>query len=517
MRALEFITEETSKPEFSALTPDIQKLISQVPSYHMEDWTQNAGLPEDIVAKYWKLGNDQRNVPERAMLQAQTALGGGVLSPTIEHIGDLTNRMTPKHSLGFAYESTIEKAQKYLASLKSGYGFRREHDQNIKSNANYNKVPYEEYKANVDAALLNYANAHRALAVYNPLQQLARDTAVALGEQRFEDAAKLLDEFVIRIPTKEAFVEEMKKFKGYNKLRESEIINERASSVVYHYTSFIPARNILSTGNFELTSAVGSLEQQYAPKGYPYFLSTTRTRHGGYHTNSLGRHGVLFVLDGEWYNRHYKAASVDYYQDRNPRNTAATGRNSEAEDRIFSKEPTMSIGGVKEIHVLVSEGTTPVADSVKARARQILILAKKQNIPAYFYTDATAWLNFDKRNLGDVSLLTGKEDMNKMNLANRSTHKGYLYPWIELIFSRDKEQLSNKANELRYSVVNDNPYYIKDIIRGLSANMSNARKPNSGIDREHTVKIIRFMQQNKLTTLTELVNAIADKWKAKQK
>ena len=226
MRAQEFITEETSNPEFSAPTPDIQKLISQVPSYHMEDWTQNAGLPEDIVAKYWKLGNDQRDIPERAMLQAQTALGGGVLSQTIEHIGDLTNRMTPKHSLGFAYESTTEKAKKYLASLTSGYGFRKEYDQNIKSNANYNKVPYEEYKANVDAALLNYANAHRALAVYNPLQQLARDTAVALGEQRFEDAAKLLDEFVIRIPTKEAFVEEMKKFKGYNKLRESEIVRE---------------------------------------------------------------------------------------------------------------------------------------------------------------------------------------------------------------------------------------------------------------------------------------------------
>ena len=196
----------------SATTPDIQKLISQVPSYHMEDWTQNAGLPEDVVAKYWKLGDAQRDVPERAMVQAQKVLGGGVLSPTIEHIGDLTNRMTPKHSLGFAYEETLAKAKRYLASLKSGYGFRREYDQNMRSNAAYNNVPYEEHKANVDAALLNYANAHRALAVHNPLQRLARDASVALGEQRFEDAGNLLDEFVTRIPTKKAFVEEMKKF-----------------------------------------------------------------------------------------------------------------------------------------------------------------------------------------------------------------------------------------------------------------------------------------------------------------
>jgi hypothetical protein len=295
-------------------------------------------------------------------------------------------------------------------------------------------------------------------------------------------------------------------------VRAKELINERASSVVYHYTSFIPARNILSTGKFELTSAMGSLEQQYAPKGYPYFLSTTRTRHGGYHTNSLGRHGVLFVLNGDWYNRHYKASSVDYYQDRNPMSTAASGRSSEAEDRIFSKEPTMSIGGVKEIHVLVGEGTTSASDSVKARARQILILAKKQNIPAYFYTDVTAWLNFDKRNLGDISLLTGKEDISKVNLANKSTYKGYLYPWIEVMSANKVDQLGTKAREIWYSLVFTDINRLDDSSKGLANSMSNARKPDSGIDRDHVVKLIDFMNKNKLTTVSQLVQFLAKKW-----
>jgi hypothetical protein len=292
-------------------------------------------------------------------------------------------------------------------------------------------------------------------------------------------------------------------------MRASEIISESLSSIVYHYTTLLAAKNILTTGNFELSSAFGSVEQQYAPKGRPYFLSTTRTRRGGYHANSIGYQGVLFVLDGNWYNRHYKSSPIDYWQERGK---PLPGRSSEAEDRIYSKEPAMSIGGVKEVHVYVSNNKD-VRDAVKARARQILILAKKQGIPTYFYTDPNAWLNFDKRNLGDLSILTGQESLG----ARTSTHQGYLYPWIELIFSRDKEQLSKKANELRYSVVNDNAYYINDSVRGLSTEMANARKPNSGIDREHAVKIIRFMQQNKLTTLTELVNTIADKWKAKQK
>jgi hypothetical protein len=221
---------------------------------------------------------------------------------------------------------------------------------------------------------------------------------------------------------------------------------------------------------------------------------------------------VLFVLNGDWYNRHYKASSVDYYQDRNPMSTAASGRSSEAEDRIFSKEPTMSIGGVKEIHVLVGEGTTSATDSVKARARQILILAKKQNIPAYFYTDVTAWLNFDKRNLGDVSLLTGKEDISKVNLANKSTYKGYLYPWIEVMSANKVDQLGTKAREIWYSLVFTDINRLDDSSKGLANSMSNARKPNSGIDRDHVVKLIDFMNKNKLTTVSELVQFLAKKW-----
>jgi hypothetical protein len=42
--------------------------------------------------------------------------------------------------------------------------------------------------------------------------------------------------------------------------------------------------------------------------------------------------------------------------------------------------------------------------------------------------------------------------------------------------------------------------------------MSNARKPDSGIDRDHVVKLIDFMNKNKLTTVSELVQFLAKKW-----
>jgi hypothetical protein len=289
-------------------------------------------------------------------------------------------------------------------------------------------------------------------------------------------------------------------------VKAKEFLIERLSSVVYHYSSIYSARSILQSGKFELSSTLGSIEQQYAPKGYPYFLSTTRTRHGGYHKNVLGYSGVLFVLDGTWYNRHYKAASVDYWQERG---NLSPGRSSEAEDRIFSKDPTISIKGVTEVHVYL-KNDKDTTDAMKARTRQVLILAKKLGIPAYFYNDAQAWLNFDKRRLGDMSMLTGQDYVS----GRVSTHKGYLMPWVELIFAKDKSQLSKDASRITGGF-----YYSYDkqnITQGLANELSNSRKPNSGIDREHAVKIINFMRQNKLATVGELVEYLTNKWTDKK-
>ncbi len=286
---------------------------------------------------------------------------------------------------------------------------------------------------------------------------------------------------------------------------EEDIIQEGISPIVYHYTRCYNAKKILSTGEFELSSTLGSVEEQYAPKGYPYFLSTTRSRRGGYH-DTIGSDAVLFVLDGTWYSRHYKAAPVDYWQNRDP--LQSHHRTHEAEDRIFSKDPTMSIGGVTAIHIYVSPDAEP---KTKEWARQDLILAKQLGIKTYFYTDLQAWRNQDTRKLGDVSILKGRSDIK----GYVSTHKGYLLPWIELIKANNKSQLSKKANELRYSLsYSRDP---KSAARGLANDLSNARKPNSGPDREHAVNIIRYMQANKLTNVMDIVNNLAEKWKSAEK
>jgi len=281
----------------------------------------------------------------------------------------------------------------------------------------------------------------------------------------------------------------------------NEILTESLSRIVYHYTNITSALKILSSGVFQLSSGIGSIEQQYSPKGKPYFLSTTRTRHGGYH-DTIGNQAVLFELDGNWFNRHYISYPVDYWENRDP--AKVSHRSHEAEDRVFSKSPTIPINGVISVHVYINPSADP---EVRAWGRQVLIAAKKQGIRANFYTDKQAWKNFDSRKKGDIAILTGQDGP----ISSVSRHKGYLLPWIELLQAKDKSQLSKKADNLRYSLMYT--YDKQDAVSGLKNELSNARKPNSGPDRAHAVKIINFMQQNNLATVEDLVDALAKKWK----
>jgi hypothetical protein len=286
-------------------------------------------------------------------------------------------------------------------------------------------------------------------------------------------------------------------------MRASEILIEGLSRVVYHYTSPHAAKKILNSGEFELSSTLGSIEQQYAPNGYPYFLSTTRTRRGGYHDSGFTMNkGVLFVLNGEWYNSRYPAGPVDYWGNRDPEQSHH--RKHEAEDRIYSKNPTIQTTGVTSVHVFV---TLDADDNTRAQARGALISAKRAGIPAYYYDDQESWLNLNTKKTGNIAQLTGQD----LARGSTSRHSGYLMPWLELINAKTQNQLSKKADSIRYNL--NYTYDKQNAEQGLSTDLSNARKPNAGPDRENAIKIIDYMKRNRLKTVSDLVNQLEKKWK----
>ena len=275
---------------------------------------------------------------------------------------------------------------------------------------------------------------------------------------------------------------------------------EAISSRVFHYTRAGAAAKILSSGEFELSSTLGaSWEQQFAPKGYPYFLSTTRTRSGGYH-QSVGSDAVLFELDGNFYNQRYPGRAVDYWNNRNP--SQSHHREHEAEDRIFSRDPAVP-AAITRMDVYVSLEAEP---DTLARVRKIALLAKQRGIPVRLFTDADAWRLGDERKQAGVSRLKGQEP-SRRNYPSRR----YLKRWIELISANKKSQLSKEADSIRYNLMYT--YDKASAAKSLDNDLSNARKPDSS-DRPDVVKIIKYMQANQLPTVQALVDHLAEKWKA---
>lgn len=286
-------------------------------------------------------------------------------------------------------------------------------------------------------------------------------------------------------------------------------LDEAATSVLYHYTTLRPARQILQTGVFELTTSIGSREEaKHAPNGYPYFLSTTRSKVGDYHARMPGRHAVMFVLDGNYLNRHYKVKPVDYWE-RMWASDPHSQRTREAEDRVFSKEPTIPADCITEMHQLIAD---PEHDETRGYViRELAILAKKRGIPVYFYTDTNAWLMQDKRKAVPLKqiqhLLTGRSLRPGMYFSRRISN---LEAWIELIYKKNKNELSQEASQLRYNLVYYGARYPEED-QNLSVALANARKPGEP-DRKYAVKLISYMRKNGMSSTRDLKQAMVDKW-----
>ena len=163
-------------------------------------------------------------------------------------------------------------------------------------------------------------------------------------------------------------------------LMREENITEGATDILYHYTGTSSAAKIFQDGAFKLSRTTGNpSEESYAPPGYPYFLSTSRSKTGDYH-RWVGTGGVMFVLDGQWFSQRYPVKPIDYWE----RSWQfSPDRTREAEDRVFSKESEIPLGGVTAVHVLLKEQD----ESRSPLTRTILIQAKKLGIPVIAILD----------------------------------------------------------------------------------------------------------------------------------
>jgi len=288
-------------------------------------------------------------------------------------------------------------------------------------------------------------------------------------------------------------------------MRAHDFLTERATSILFHYTSIGHALSIVKSGLFQLSSVTGAKsEESYAPPGHPFFLSLSRTSHGDYH-NYVGSGGVLFKLNGDWFNSRYIVKPIDYWE----RSWIhSPGRTREAEDRVFSKDPTMPADAIMEIHLLLTQRE----EFRSPRARELMIVAKKRGIPIFLYTDDKAWRLLDKRRSKNVADASDVLRGSRKNIITYRKPTDYIKPWIELIEKDKEEYLSDRAAKTLKNIRYYGSYH-RDEDSGLGVDLSNARKPDSG-DRESAVKLIKYMQSNGIKSTVDLKNSLVDKWDA---
>lgn len=275
-----------------------------------------------------------------------------------------------------------------------------------------------------------------------------------------------------------------------------EILTE-ATDVLFHFTHVGPALEVITSGNFLLSQVHGSVEQQYAPAGYDYFLSTTRSKVGGYH-HYVGDSAVMFVLDGRKLAYNHPVKPIDYWAGMH-----RGDRHAESEDRVWSKTPEMAADSITAVHILLKEAS----EFASPTTRKLLIAAKTRGIATYVYTDENAWRLQNTAKAVPVSQMTDKLKGADFRPYTRSRGTRWLLPWLELIYQNKNQGLSKKAASQMRSLL----YWNGTDDMGLGNELSNARKPGNA-DYADSVKIIQFMRANKLTNVRDLVKFLHDKW-----
>lgn len=151
----------------------------------LEDMKVNEKLPPEVAKAFTAVADQQRGAPEMAMLRVQKVMGGGVLSPVVEHVGDILHRMTEHADVPYWLEDIVEeKVKRGLRYLTHPYGFEREMQENIRAN--------DTDAAKLDQMLAQYAKEHEKLPVYNVAHYHARESAVALGHKDWKKAIEHL-------------------------------------------------------------------------------------------------------------------------------------------------------------------------------------------------------------------------------------------------------------------------------------------------------------------------------------
>lgn len=285
-------------------------------------------------------------------------------------------------------------------------------------------------------------------------------------------------------------------------------ITEGVSPILYHVSQISNIRDMLTDNAIRLTPDFGTrAEQEHQPEGKIYYLSTARSKTGGYGypVSQHQKQGAMVVFDGQALMADgYTGKAVDYWGPE----FRKLGKD-EMEDRIFSKKPTIPKASkyIKEIHILFNSDNENAARTLKDLGYK----AKRLNVPLYIYTDSEAFGLLNKAKAASVATVDSTAD--RLPLPGTDVEprgyrsgpaKNYFGGWMELLNVNDENQLSKLGQETLYKA------HYSDASRGLDADIHNARTNNQ---RPHLDKFLAALQQYGIKSTQELMDYVNQKFK----
>ena len=270
------------------------------------------------------------------------------------------------------------------------------------------------------------------------------------------------------------------------------LLEKNYTGPLYHITTAESAKNILLSQHFIFSNAMPKEdERKHIPKkGYKYFLSTARSLHSDYRTDS--EFPVSMTLDTRYFTeKEFIIRPLDFFPD---------SKTYESEERIWSKKQKVSADCIREIHVFLPDlEENPSHRNITDRIKVINLLGiiKKTEKDYYIYNNYNSYIIHNKRQAIDFEITDNtfhnaidkyKADFLKarlgMNIEGKElSHQDELEilqlvpEYIQYIKHPSEEQqlmavegestviqyINNPSDKVKFAAIQSNPFAIGNI------------------------------------------------------
>jgi hypothetical protein len=276
---------------------------------------------------------------------------------------------------------------------------------------------------------------------------------------------------------------------------------------LFHTTELSRLRDILKTNTLRFTYADATHTESSISKGFPFYLSTSREKFGGYARHQYNK--CELVLNGQKLERtgKIKFTSADYWAGSSQKSPAP---DAETEERLLSHDQVLRDASnyIDEIHVYIHSEIESFTFIFVSMIKSIIQLAIERSIPIFFYVRIAMKSAFDLYKMQksdramDVKAMWDFLKQNKLdNLPNDTA--------IDYVPSSYLEENDKKTIEAISNIINRPEEYIKSTDDMTKIEYSVYRNIMGFVEgREYLKSSIhnnRFKEWEELTTLAKSI------------